>query len=94
MGQFDFGRTDWGNANYTLVDESVRLTLADLDEGERQAVGLASKIDDVIKLLMDDRAGGKAAQKLNITVTGIVGILLAVKKRGLVHKVSEILEAV
>ncbi|MBF0465567.1 MAG: DUF3368 domain-containing protein [Nitrospirae bacterium] len=77
-----------------LVDESVRLTLADLDEGEKQAVGLASVINDEKILLMDDRAGRKAAQKLNITVTGIVGILLAAKKRGLIHKVSEILEAV
>lgn len=76
------------------LDEKVKLVLADLDEGERQAVGLALTIGKDVMLLMDDRAGRQAAQKLNISVTGVVGILLLAKKRGLINSVTEVLEKI
>ena len=74
------------------LDAAVKLVLGDLDEGERQAIGLAVTGDKEVLLLLDDRAGRQAAQKLNISITGIVGILLLAKERGLINGIAEVLE--
>jgi len=76
------------------LDKSVGLVLADLDEGEQQTISLSITLGKEIILLMDDRAGRQAAQKLNISITGVVGILLLAKQRGLINSVSEILETI
>jgi hypothetical protein len=65
--------------------------LSELDEGERQAVSLASGLADDVLLLIDDRAGRQAARKLGIAVTGLVGLLLLAKERGLIVKVGPFL---
>jgi len=76
------------------LDAAEKLLLADLDEGERQAIELALTVGNDVILLLDDRAGRQAAQKLNIPVTGIVGILLLAKERGLIKGVAEVLESI
>lgn len=74
------------------LEESVRLVLSDLDEGEKQAVRLASSMSKDVVLLLDDKAGRQTAAKLNIPITGVVGILLLAKKKGLIKNVTEIIE--
>ena len=66
----------------------VEEAIAHLDEGEKQAIGLATTVEGNALLLLDDRAGRGAAQKLNIPVTGLIGILLLGKERGLVESVG------
>lgn len=68
--------------------------LVDLDEGERQAISLASTIDDEVLLLLDDRAGREAAKKLGIPTTGLIGIMLLAKERGLINNVRPLLEEI
>jgi predicted nucleic acid-binding protein len=41
---------------------------------------------------MDDRAGRQAARKLGVPVTGVVGLLLLAKEKGLVQRVEPLLE--
>jgi uncharacterized protein len=62
--------------------------LSELDEGEKQAVSLASELGEDILLLIDDRAGRRAARRLGVAVTGLIGILLMAKERGLVQEVG------
>jgi predicted nucleic acid-binding protein len=76
------------------LEEHVKLVLSDLDEGEKQAVGLASSMNEEVILLIDDKAGRQAADKLNIPVTGVVGILLLAKRKGLIKNVAEIIEKI
>lgn len=76
------------------LEESVRLVLSDIDEGERQAIGLALTIGKEVILLLDDRAGRQSARKLDIPVTGIVGILLLAKERGLINSAVFVLESI
>ena len=40
---------------------------------------------------MDDRAGREAAEKLNIPVSGLVGILLLAKEKGIVARIGPVL---
>lgn len=66
--------------------------LIGLGEGERQAITLAYNLADDVLLLMDDRAGREVASKLRIAVTGLVGLLLRAKERGLVPNIGSITE--
>ena len=60
----------------TSIDES-------LDPGEREALALAvQEAADVV--LIDDRSGRKAARRLDLLVTGTIGVLRAASERGLV----------
>ena len=74
------------------LDETIKLGLDDLDEGERQAIGVVVSMGSDAILLIDDRAGRQAAEKLNIKITGLIGVLLLAKKRGLIKSVVEVIE--
>lgn len=73
------------------LDSETEKIIADLDEGEKQAIGLASKMRGSVLLLLDDHAGRRAAAKLNIRTTGLVGVLLLAKEKGYVDKVGPLL---
>ncbi len=72
-------------------DEVDRLT-SGLGAGEQQAIGLALEVGGL--LLMDDRAGRKAAGRLGIATTGAVGVLLKAKQDGHLPMVGPILESI
>jgi predicted nucleic acid-binding protein len=65
--------------NLALGDDDV----ADLDEGERAAIALATSIGADL-ILMDDRAGVAVAQRHGLAVTGTLGVLDLAARRGLV----------
>ena len=62
-----------------------------LGEGEKQSIILASTLKKEVLLLIDDRAGRQAADRLKIPKIGLVGILLLAKKRGLINNVVSLL---
>jgi predicted nucleic acid-binding protein len=76
------------------IDETAKLILEGLGEGERQAIGIAASMGNDAILLIDDLAGRQAAEKLNIKITGLVGVLLLAKERGLIKSVSDIIEEI
>lgn len=43
-------------------------------------------------LLLDDKAGRAAARRLNISITGTVGVLLLAREQGLIDSVGATLE--
>ena len=63
-----------------------------LGEGEKQSIILASTLKKEVLLLIDDRAGRQAADRLKIPKIGLVGILLLAKKRGLINNVVSLLQ--
>jgi predicted nucleic acid-binding protein len=74
------------------LDEATEMALADLGEGEKQAIGLASNLGEDVLLLIDDRAGRRVAEKLNIATTGLVGLLVVAKEMGFVESVGPLIE--
>ncbi len=62
-----------------------------LDLGECAAITLAEEIQ-ADTLLMDDLAARKEAQRRSLPVTGIVGILIVAKQKGLIASVKEVLD--
>lgn len=59
------------------------MTLAHLDDGEREAIVLASELQ-AVALLMDERDGVGAARERGLKVIGTLGVLDLAARRGLV----------
>ena len=80
-------------AEFPAVDPETEKIIYDLDEGEKQAVALAFKMceNEKVLLLLDDCIGGRAAAKLKIPTTGVVGLLLQAKEKGYVKNVGSVL---
>jgi uncharacterized protein len=87
--QIDLALSDFIQIKSDLKsDLATERVLADLDEGEKQAISLAFTIGKDVLLLLDDRAGRQAAKKLNIPTTGLVGLLLLAKEKGIAKDIG------
>lgn len=73
------------------LDSSIEMLIAHLDEGEKQAVNLALNHSSGCLLLLDDRAGRKVSRRLGVPTTGVVGIVLLAKEKGLIQNVGTLL---
>ena len=62
-----------------------------LDAGERDAIALA-RAQQASRILLDDRAARAVATRLNLTVTGSAGVLLAAKQLGIISLVKPYLD--
>ena len=69
---------------------AVRAVTAALDDGESDAIALAYELGTL--LVVDERAGRAAARRLNVPVTGVVGVLLRAKQQNLEAAVRPVLE--
>ena len=74
-----------------VLDAAAETVLRRLDEGEKQAIALARSLPAPVLLLLDDRAGRTAAQKLGQPIAGLAGLLLLAKRQGLVTTVAPLL---
>jgi predicted nucleic acid-binding protein len=61
----------------------MRLLRAEIDPGESAAIALARRINSDL-LIVDDMAGRRLAQRMGLTVTGTVGVVLAGAERHLI----------
>ena len=73
-------------------DNATELAITDLDEGERQTIKLASNMRENVLLLIDDKSGREAAGRLNIPITGTIGILLMAKEKGWLTDVTMLID--
>lgn len=74
-------------ANRAAVD-SLR---TELDAGESEAIVLSQQLQASM-LLMDERLGRRAAIRLGLEVTGLLGVLAEGKKRGLITACAPLLD--
>ncbi len=69
----------------------VELLKLELDEGEASAIILATQIENSL-LVIDEKKGRKIAKSFNLTITGLMGILLKAKALKKITSVKEILD--
>lgn len=91
----EFGEVlpDWviiknvSNKNYQDILE------LQLDKGESSAIALAMEIENCT-IILDDYKARKVAQKLNISITGTIGVIVKAKQLGIIKSVQPILEKI
>jgi len=76
----------WLRVRDVQNSEAVRGLRQSLDPGEAEAVILALELG--ARLLIDERAGRRAARALGVEVTGTVGVLLEAKRAGLIERID------
>ena len=62
-----------------------------LDLGEASAIALAIEIKDCT-IILDDYLARKTAEKLNLDLTGTVGVIIKAKKDGIINSIKPYLE--
>lgn len=65
----------------------------DIDAGEASAIAIAIESGPSL-LVIDDNKGRKAARKLNLTVTGTLGLFLKAKRAGIITSIKPIFDKV
>ncbi len=91
------GRDEVATANWiqqhTVQNQALVTALRrDLDRGEAESVALALELGADL-VLLDEKEGRHAAQRLGLRVVGVVGILLEAKAKGLIAQVCPYLDA-
>ena len=76
----------------TVSNMQFQFTL-DVDAGEASAIALALESGPSLVILDDDKAR-KLAKKLNLNITGSLGLLLRAKKEGIIPSIKPIIEKI
>ena len=86
-------RLDWSALRVVIPRSSdiVASLGASLDPGESEAIVVASEIHADL-LLIDEASGREIARRMGIRLTGLLGVLLEAKRRGLVPALAAELE--
>ncbi len=76
----------------TITNRSTVISLQlELDEGEAEAIALASELKADL-LLLDERRGYQVASRYGLQVKGVLGVLIAAKSRGLIPAVKPVMD--
>lgn len=75
-----------------VKDIQFQATL-DIDAGEASAIALAIESEPSL-LILDDNKGRKAARRLNLHVTGTLGLFLKAKRAGIITHVKPVFDKV
>ena len=82
----------WTERRSVVNTPLVEALRRDLDLGEAETIALALELDAEL-VLMDEREGRRAAQRLGLKTLGVVGVLLDAKRQGFLPAVRPALDA-
>ena len=85
---------DWIRVERILNPSDKKLYQAKLHDGEVEVMILAQEGVRADLMILDDNAAKKTAKYLGLTVTGMLGILLKVKKAGIIPTIAPVLEEI
>lgn len=83
---------DWIQTRAVRDRTLVEALSNELDIGEAEAIALAVEMQ-ADQVLIDERRGRLVASRLNLRYTGILGILVEAKSKGLIAEVRPLLDA-
>lgn len=91
-GGDEVAKADWIEQHPAQNQALVTALRRDLDRGEAETITLALELDADL-VLLDEKEGRHAAQRLGLRVVGTVGVLLEAKASGNVDTVGPHLDA-
>lgn len=91
VGVQELGYASWIERRAVTDVHLVQLLRKDLGPGESEAIVLAREIAADF-VLMDERLGRSAAQRLGLRCVGLVGFLIEAKRRGLLADADQTAE--
>lgn len=71
--------------------EALRFLMLEIDQGEAETIILATEIKNAV-LILDEKKARKIAKRLDLNITGLMGVLLKAKEKGIIKSVKEIIE--
>ena len=74
-------------------EKSYRAIAGILDDGEASAIALALDMSDS-RLILDDIQARKYAKRLNLSVTGTLGIIALAQKEGIIPSAMKIIDKI
>ncbi|MGB0931185.1 MAG: DUF3368 domain-containing protein [Chitinophagales bacterium] len=91
-----FGSQEFKDATWIAVKECTNSELLQqllkvLDKGEAESIVLSKELNADL-LIIDEKAGREIAQQLELQITGLLGVLLIAKKKGLIDSVKILME--
>jgi predicted nucleic acid-binding protein len=91
------GRDESASASWVVQHQVENKDLVtalqrDLDNGEAESIALALELNADL-LLLDEKEGRHAAQRMELNIVGVVGILLEAKHSGYIESVHSYLDA-
>lgn len=91
-GRDEVAGADWIERHAVQNQALLTALRRDLDRGEGETIVLALELDAGL-VLLDEREGRHTAQRLDLRVTGVVGLLLEAKARGAVDRIRPHLDS-
>lgn len=88
--QVETGR--WIKARTVKNVQLVQALRQELDAGEAEAIALALETNAEL-LLMDERLGRETAQHLGLSYTGLIGVFVEAKRKGIIDSIKPYLDA-
>lgn len=82
---------DWIEVSSDYDQQQYELLCLEIDAGEASAIALALKHPGS-RLILDERKGRQVAKRLNLQVTGTIGIIVKAKEEGIIGSGKEILD--
>lgn len=86
-GASEIKSAPWIKAQRVKNTELVKALRQELDPGEAEAIALALETQAEL-LLMDERLGRDTARHLGLPFTGLIGLLVEAKRKGLIPNVK------
>ncbi len=91
-GRDEVAAADWIERHAVHNQALVTALQRDLDRGEAESIALALELDADL-VLLDEKEGRRAANRLGLRVIGVVGILLEAKANSYIDAVHPHLDA-
>ena len=91
----EFGEAlpDWVQIATVIDKQKQQLLEMQIDKGESSAIALALETPDCI-LILDDYKARKIAERLGLTITGTIGVIIKAKLNGVIPFVKPLLEKI
>jgi len=91
-GAKEVEEADWIH-RYSINNQALVTALRrDLERGEAESIALALDLKSDL-LLLDEKEGRRAAQRLGLRVAGVVGVLITAKARNEIENVRPLLDS-